>query len=178
MEARVLVAYASMFGSTAEIAHAIGAVLRDEYTMVDVLPVLDVRDLEHYDAVIVGSAIYNGQWLPDAVYWLRSNEAMLSHMPVAYFAVCMLVQRPTVRHRQVAHTYVDAVQRAAPAIHPLDIAVFAGKLRYRNLPLLERIVFAFKARLPWGDFRDWRAIETWARGVRPALLPAAAPHTS
>lgn len=175
MEARVLVAYASMFGSTAEIAHAVGAALRDEHTMVDVLPVLDVRDLEHYDAVIVGSAIYNGQWLPDAVYWLRINEATLCHMPVAYFAVCMLVQRPTVRHRQVARTYMDAVQQAAPAIKPIDVAVFAGKLHYRNLPLLERVVFAFKARLPWGDFRDWRAIRTWARSVRPALLPAAAP---
>jgi menaquinone-dependent protoporphyrinogen oxidase len=174
MHTRILVAYATTFGSTAEIAEAIGAALRHDHTEVDVREVLDVDDLRPYDAVVVGSAIYNGEWLPEAVQFVRLHEATLCRMPVAYFAACMIVQRPTPQHQRTARLYVDAVQQTAPSIQPVDVGVFTGNLRYRNLPLLERIEFFFLSRLPSGDFRDWNAIWAWAAAVRPALLGSGA----
>ncbi len=104
MHTRILVAYATMFGSTAEIAEAIGAALRDDHTEVDVRGVLDVDDLRPYDAVVVGSAIYNGEWLPEAVRFVRLHQTVLRNMPVAYFAVCMLVHRPTPKLRRTVST--------------------------------------------------------------------------
>lgn len=122
MHTRILVAYATTFGSTAEIAEAIGAALRHDHTEVDVREVLDVDDLRPYDAVVVGSAIYNGEWLPEAVQFVRLHEATLCRMPVAYFAACMIVQRPTPQHQRTARLYVDAVQQTAPSIQPVTWA--------------------------------------------------------
>lgn len=170
MNTRILVAYASMFGSTMEIAQVIGTALRDAHTVVDVRAVNEVNDVHPYHAVVVGSAIYNGQWLPDAVHFVRIHEAMLCQVPIAYFAVCMLLQRDTPQHRRTVATYLHAVRHVAPHVEPVDVAMFAGKLRYRNLPLLQRLLFAGKARLPWGDFRDWNAIRAWATELRAALV--------
>ena len=172
MTTRILVAYASMFGSTGQIAQVLGAALRDAHTVVDVRAVNDVNDVHAYHAVVIGSAIYNGHWLPDAVHFVRIHEAALCHLPVAYFAMCMLLQRPTSSHRRIVATYLDAVRHVAPRVEPVDVGMFAGKLRYRNLPLLERLLFACKARLPWGDFRDWDVIGAWAQELRPALVHA------
>ncbi len=172
MNTRILVTYASMFGSTAEIAQVLGAALRDAHTVVDVRPVIDVNDVGPYHAVVIGSAIYNGQWLPEAVQFVHIHEATLCRLPVAYFAACMLLHRDTSRHRRVVATYLDAVRHVAPRVEPVTIAMFAGKLRYRNLPLLERLLFACKAHLSWGDFRDWSAIGAWAQDLRPALVHA------
>ncbi len=170
MNTRLLVAYASMFGSTQEIAQEIGATLRDAHTIVDVRPVIDVNDVGSYHAVVIGSAIYNGQWLPDAVEFVRIHEAALCRLPVAYFAVCMLLHHDTGQHRRTVATYLHAVRHVAPHVEPVDVAMFAGKLRYRNLPLLERLLFAWESRLPWGDFRDWNAIRAWAQDFRRALV--------
>lgn len=170
MQTRILVAYATMFGSTTEIAHTIAAALGNEHTVVDVRGVLEVNDLRSYDAVVIGSAIYNGQWLPEAVRFVQLHEAALCRVPVAYFAACMIVQRPTRQHRRTAHAYVAAMQEIVPSVQPVDVGVFAGKLRYRNLPLLERIEFFLMSWLPPGDFRDPNAIRAWAAALRPALL--------
>ncbi len=170
MQTRILVAYATTFGSTAEIAEAIGAALRDDHTDVDVRGVLDVADLGPYDAVIVGSAIYNGEWLPEAVRFVRQHQAALRKVPVAYFAVCMLLHRPTPQHRRTVEIYINTVRRSAPDIKPVDVGMFAGKLRYRNLSLLERVEFFLMSWLPSGDFRDWNAVRAWALQVRPALV--------
>jgi menaquinone-dependent protoporphyrinogen oxidase len=61
MEIRVLVAYASKYGATAEIAEKIGQVLRQAGLQVDVSPVNHISDLTPYRAIVLGSAIYMGQ---------------------------------------------------------------------------------------------------------------------
>jgi menaquinone-dependent protoporphyrinogen oxidase len=57
MRPRILVAYASRAGSTAEVAEVIGRVLREGGPEVDVCPVGDVHSLAGYDALVLGSAI-------------------------------------------------------------------------------------------------------------------------
>lgn len=169
MSTRILVAYASMFGTTQDIAEVMAQELRDADITVDVRAVAEVNDLSPYQAVVVGSAIYNGAWLPDAVHFLRTYAPQLQEMPVAYFAVCMIVYRSTPQRHYVAYTYFDSARAAAPAVHPVAVGLFAGKLRYRNLPLLERLIFLLKARLPSGDFRDWEAIRRWATSLHATL---------
>jgi menaquinone-dependent protoporphyrinogen oxidase len=57
MRPRILVAYASRAGSTAEVAEVIGRVLREGGPEVDVCPVGAVHSLAGYDALVFGSAI-------------------------------------------------------------------------------------------------------------------------
>ena len=172
MDKRILVAYASEFGSTREVAETIAEALRDAATAVDVQLVVDVPDVSSYDAVIVGSAIYNGRWLPEAIHFVQSHQPRLSTIPVAYFALSMLIRDDTPQNRRTVMSYLEPVRQAAPAVRPVSVGLFAGRMRYRNLPLLTRLVFWVKARLPSGDYRNWQAIRSWAEQVRPALLQA------
>ena len=173
MGIRILVACASAFGSTGRVAEAIAATLRDAETVVEVRYVLDVADLGAYDAVVVGSAIYNGAWLPEAIYFVRTFAPVLSTMPVAYFAVSMTMKEDTPENRCRVLAYLASVRQAAPAVRPLDIGLFGGRLRYRNLPLLDRLIFWLMARLPGGDYRNWAAVRRWAARIKPLLVGAA-----
>ena len=59
---RVLVAYGSRHGSTAEIAEAIAATLREAGLAVDCRKAGEVDSLDGYDAVVLGSAVYMRRW--------------------------------------------------------------------------------------------------------------------
>lgn len=66
MNIRVLVAYATKYGSTQEVAEAIAATLREGGVGVDIQPMRGVRALEKYGAVVLGAPIYLGKWHKDA----------------------------------------------------------------------------------------------------------------
>jgi menaquinone-dependent protoporphyrinogen oxidase len=63
VDKQVLVAYATKYGATAEIAERIGEVL--PRGVADVLPADRVGDVSSYRAVVLGSAVY-GQWRKEA----------------------------------------------------------------------------------------------------------------
>ena len=56
----------------------------------DVKPVKANPDLAGYAGVVMGSAIRMGSWLPEAVDFLKANQAALSALPVSLFTVHML----------------------------------------------------------------------------------------
>ena len=171
LPARILVAYASEFGATSTIAAVIGEVLRAGGSTVDVRTIVDVGNLSGYNAVVLGSAIYNGEWLPEAVHFVHFHEPALRRIPVAFFAVSMTMREDTPEHRRIVLEYLEPVRTAAPHLEPVSIGLFAGRMDYHKLPLLERLRFWLRARLPAGDYRDWAAIRAWAAEVRPMLVP-------
>lgn len=60
---RILVAYASKRGSTAEIAEAVAKTLREADDLeVDCLESGEVADVSPYDAIVLGSAVYMKRW--------------------------------------------------------------------------------------------------------------------
>src|SRR5690349_8630590 len=85
----ILVTYASRAGATAGVAQAIGQTLAESGTPVDVRPMDEVTDLSPYRAVVAGSAIQDRQWLPEALQFVRTNQATLARRPFAAFLVCM-----------------------------------------------------------------------------------------
>jgi len=62
----------------------------------------NVKNLNSYQGVIVGSAIYRGKWMPEAVNFVKANAELLSQIPVAYFMVCMTMHKPTEENRRKA----------------------------------------------------------------------------
>jgi menaquinone-dependent protoporphyrinogen oxidase len=165
---RLLIAYGSRCGSTGGVAEAIGQVLSTAGAAVDVRLVKDVTDLSPYQGVIVGSAIRMGKWLPEAVEFVKTHQATLSRLPVAYFAVCLTMKDDTVENRRKAMGFLDPVCKQFPQVKPLDIGLFAGAVDYSKLSFAYSLILKVKG-APEGDFRNWEAIRTWAAGVRPAL---------
>jgi flavorubredoxin len=86
MEEQVLIAYATKYGATAEIAEKIGEVLRGAGLAADVRTVENAGDLGAYRAVILGSAVYIGQWRKEAARFLKDNEVVLAQKPVWIFS--------------------------------------------------------------------------------------------
>lgn len=103
---RVLVGYASWQGSTAAIAQRIATTLERAGATVGVAPVGEVDDVAGYDAVVLGSAVHNQSWSPEAVGFVHRHAAVLSSRPVWQFSVGMSdgLPRPL---RRMARTAQD-----------------------------------------------------------------------
>jgi menaquinone-dependent protoporphyrinogen oxidase len=83
----VLVAYATRYGSTQEVAEAVASSLRERKLMVDFQPIRDVRTLAGYRAVVLGAPLYLGHWHADAGRFLSRRREALMERPVAIFAL-------------------------------------------------------------------------------------------
>lgn len=115
---KILVAYASKCGSTGEVAETVGRTLCDNGTVVDVRLLKDVRDVSPYRAVVLGSAIRMGQWLPEAAKFVETHQGTLSQMPIAYFTVCMTLMEDTEENRRKVAAYSDS---ACEMVQPVDV---------------------------------------------------------
>ena len=174
-DGRVLVTYASQAGSTGEIAGAIGQVICETGTAVDVRPILTIDDLTPYRAVVVGSAVHSSAWMPEAVSFVETHRDALSQMPVAYFLSCLaLTVTDTDELRRKVASFLDPVRQQVPEVQALDVGLFAGKLDFKKLPLAYRVMWPFTAggQATEGDYRDWKAIRAWAGNLRAGLLNA------
>ncbi len=163
---RVLVAYASKAGSTAEVAVAIGKRLADTGLAVDVRRATNVRSVDGYAAVIVGSAIRAGQWLSEAVRFVRTHREALAARKTAFFTLCMTLQQDTPEHREKVAAYLKPVREI---LEPDEIELFAGKMDYRKLALAPRLIVK-GMKVPEGDFRNWDAIGAWADALRNEMV--------
>lgn len=158
---KLLVTYASKYGSTGGIADAIGQALCSKGATADILLMKNVVDLSPYQGVIVGSPVYMGKWLPEAVDFVKQHVEALRPLPVAYFLACMTLREPTQENMATALAYLDPVLKTIPEIKPLGISAFAGALDYSKLSWLTKKIMKSKDS-PEGDFRDWMAIRAWA----------------
>ncbi len=155
---RVLVAYASKAGSTAEVAAVIARKLADAGLAVDLRRARNVRSVDIYRTVIVGSAIRAGQWLGEARGFVQTHRDALAARKTAFFTLCMTLQQDTPGNREKVAGHLKPVREV---LEPDWIEFFAGKMEYRRLALGPRLI-AKAMKVPEGDFRDWNAIGSWA----------------
>ena len=170
MDKQVLVAYATKYGATAEIAEKIGQVLRQAGLATDVLPADRVGDLSPYKAVLLGSAVYIGQWRKEAARFLKANEAVLAERLVWLFS-----SGPTGEGDPVELTngwrLPKSLQPIADRIQPRDMAVFHGDVDVEKLNFIQKWMIK-NVKAPVGDFRDWEAITAWAMAIADVLKEA------
>jgi menaquinone-dependent protoporphyrinogen oxidase len=165
---KILVTYATRAGSTAQVAEAIAQTLGAAGTAVDVRPIKNVTHLEGYDAVVIGSAIRMGQWLPEAVEFVKNNQPVLVNLPTAYFLVSGFLRHDTPEMHKTVEAYLDPVRKI---LEPKSIGMFAGKMDYCRLSFLDRTL-AKMMKEEEGDWRNWDAIGGWARDLLPMVAPA------
>ena len=170
MSKKILVAYASRTGTTAGVAEAIGKTLAEHGAEVDVRAMLEVSDLAPYQAVVVGSAIQNRQWLPEAMDFVRAHQAALNKVPAAAFLVCMTLAMRRGNYRDQVSTWLDPVRAL---VKPVSVGLFPGALDISKIPARgDRLKFRLSVLFGvWreGDHRDWKVIRAWAESL-PALL--------
>jgi menaquinone-dependent protoporphyrinogen oxidase len=169
---RTLVAYASRCGSTGGVAEAIGKTLCNGQATVDVRLIEHVQDIHHYGAIVIGSAIRAGKWLPEATAFVQENRERLIRVPVAYFLTCLALFKGNEQNRKKALAYMEPVRDRVPEIKPVSVGAFAGVLDYGKLNFAMRVVMKRKMKsrgVPEGDFRNWKAIKAWAKDLQNPL---------
>jgi menaquinone-dependent protoporphyrinogen oxidase len=169
---KILVAYTSRTGSTAEIAEAIGKSLANRGVLVDVLPIQEVEAITPYEAVVAGSAIQNRQWLPEAMQFMQLHQTELAKRPFAMFTVCMtLAMQNGEKYRPQVSDWLAPIRRL---VQPVSEGLFAGVLDIGKVPSFsERLKFRLSVAFGvWseGDHRDWEAIRAWTDKLYGQLI--------
>jgi len=161
MTQKILIPYATRAGSTAEIAAAIGQTLAERGFSVDVKPVKKASSPAGYQAVILGSAIRMGSWLPEMVKFIQANQAALNGLPAALFTVHMLNTGDDEASRAARAAYTAPVRALLPNAPE---AFFTGLMDFSRLSFLDRFI-ANMVKAVESDQRDWEKIRAWAMTV-------------
>ena len=191
---RILVAYATMAGSTVDVAQAVGEEIDKSGLQVDILPISEIKDLEGYDAVVIGGPMIMG-WHRVALRFLKKNREVFQHIPLAVFVTAISLTQTGETSVDGAPVYVDEklpklpenlnrlnfreryarlsnylrpILKATRPVKPVSIGVFGGRLEFGRLKWWAVLFVMLVIQAPAGDKRNWSAIRTWA-----AELPAA-----
>lgn len=161
MSNRILVTYATKTGSTAEIAAKIGEHLSARGFAVDVINVKSKPDPKEYQAVILGSCIRMGGWLPEMMDYIKANQFTLNSMQVALFTVHMLNAGEDETSKTARTAYMDKVRTLMPGT---DEIYFLGAMDFSKLSLLDRLISKM-VKAEESDQRDWDNIKSWSESV-------------
>jgi len=154
---RILIGYATRAGSTADIAAGIGESSSDRGFLVDVVPLKDNPSLDGYQAVLLGSAIRMGSWLPEAVEYIELNREGLNSLPTALFTVHMLNTGDDDASRTNRLAYLDKIR---PLLKDPEEVYFEGVMDFSRLSFLDRLI-AKMVNAVEADNRDWERIRGW-----------------
>jgi len=177
MSERVLVAYATRYGSTGEVAEAVGARLRESGLEADVRTLKEARPDDGYNAVVFGAPFYLGSLLKEGREWLERERTALAQRPLALFALGPISadEDPSEARQQL-----DKTLAGLEWMQPVAAEMFVGRFDPTRLRLADKLLTKLPASplhaLPARDDRDWGAIAAWADGLAALLraLPVAA----
>jgi menaquinone-dependent protoporphyrinogen oxidase len=192
---RVLVAYATMAGSTADVAKTVAEEIAKSGAQVDVLPLSEVKDLAAYDGVVVGAPMIMG-WHRAASGFLKRQRSAFQRIPLAVFVTAMsltqtgessvdgvpvtvdekLPKPPEVegrlkfkeRYARLSN-YIRPILRATRPVKPVSIGLFGGRLEYGRLKWWAVLFAMLIIQAPAGDRRNWDTIRSWAAGLPAAM---------
>lgn len=160
----VLVAVASRHGATWEIGEAVAAVLRENGHRALVRAPEDVVDADEADAVVLGSAVYLGHWLPAARELAERLVDTLHGKPVWLFSSGLATQPAAAANSP--HEIANLVE----ALDARGHRSFRGRLDLELLSFAERAhIAAGRARA--GDHRDFAAVAAWATEIVAEVTP-------
>jgi menaquinone-dependent protoporphyrinogen oxidase len=162
LSSSVLVAYATHYGSTQEVAEAVAATLPERGLEVELQPMMEVRGLDRYGAVVRGTAIYMFRLHKDARRFLTRHREALARRPAAIFALGPFNGEE--KEWQGVRAQPDKELAQFPWFTPVVREVFGGKFDPAKLRFPYNLVPYLK-RLPASDIRHWKAIRAWATNL-------------
>jgi menaquinone-dependent protoporphyrinogen oxidase len=112
------------------------------------------------------------QWLPSATRFVRRNLDVLVGLPVWLFSVGMPDALPRPLRRLARKQEQKVIADFRDTLNPRDHCLFSGVIVPRQLSRIGRVI-SRALRCRYGDFRDWRAIDAWAKEIARELIVGA-----
>lgn len=192
---KILVTYSTNSGSTGEVAEAIAAELNQAGHSAEMRMINAVENLGGYDAVVVGAPMIFG-WHNTARQFLKKHRAELATKKTAYFACALRLTRAkaevlpqiplTLNANLVADQskpgglsikerftsigyYLKSMLLSAPAMDPVSVAFFNGKLEMFRLKWWQAAFVMIVVQAVPGDYRDWDEIKSWGKSLGEIL---------
>lgn len=165
---RVLVGYATCHGSTRGIAEAFAARLEAHGIPADCRAMDEVGSLEGYDAAVLGSAIHERAWLPEAANFVARIAREIGERPVWLFSVGMPASLPGRMRGWAMQEEPLVLASLEPATRPRGHRLLAGVVEREHLSSRGRAAFRMLGGR-YGDYRDWGEVEAFADEVAGAL---------
>ncbi|WP_259310784.1 flavodoxin domain-containing protein [Capillimicrobium parvum] len=160
---KVLVAYASKHGSTHEIAEAIAERLRADGVPADCRDAGDVKELEGYGAVVLGSAVYMKRWRHEAKRFLHRHRRELAQLPLWVFSSGYVGDAERNAEWEEPAGVVKTVEELGARAH----VVFGGRVPQDGGFIAKSM--AKNTPPESADRRDWDEIGEWAAGIAGEL---------
>lgn len=179
----VLVAFATSHGSTQEIAERIATGLRRNGLTAEARWVVDSLDIAKYDAVVVGSAVHSGKWLPEAEEFVTQNAQLLTQRPVWLFSVSTVGDEESMFPPTVADKFramrkeTDEIAEMRETVRAREHRNFAGAINQADWPVPGRVFFRMMGGR-YGDHRNWPAIDSWADRIAADLAGSSHARTA
>jgi menaquinone-dependent protoporphyrinogen oxidase len=171
MTSRILVTFATKYGSTQGTAETIAKTLTDKNFAVDVMPSRDVTSLEEYQAIVIGTPLYAGSMLSDTTKFLNRHKDALETMPSALFVLGPL--EGTSEEMRGVQAQLVTNRKKFPWFKPVATKVFVGALDLAKLRFPDSLIKLYRSTpqnpLRSKDGRDWKAIQAWADSLPETL---------
>ena len=192
---KILITYATMTGSTVEVAQVVGEEIARSGLEVEIHPISEVKDLDAFAAVVVGAPMIMG-WHRQALGFLKKNHEAFRRIPLAVFVMAMSLTKTgetsvggvpvfvdeklpkppetegslNFRERYAGLSkYIRPILQATRPVTPASIGVFGGRLDYGRLKWWAVLFAMLIVRAPAGERRNWPAIRSWAAGLPAAF---------
>jgi menaquinone-dependent protoporphyrinogen oxidase len=168
-EKSVLLAYATSQGSTREIAERVAHRLSSSINTVDCRSIENVSSIDSCDAVIIGSAVHGGKWLPEASDFLQRNVATLSGRSVWAFSVGMIDGLPRWLRKKGRREEEKKIENdISRHVQVRDHQLFSGVSQRSDMSRWLRFCWScFGGQ--FGDLRDWNKIDLWSDMIAAEL---------
>jgi len=166
MSSKILVGYATRYGSTKEAAEVIATTLQEGGFEVDLLPVRDVRTLENYNAVVLGAPLFMFHWHKDALRFLARFQKVLGNLPVAVFALGPVTDPYKEEEWQGARDQLEKELAKHSWFKPAALEIFGGRLDPQKMGFPMKM---FAGQMPASDIVDLAAVRKWAERL-PAIF--------
>ncbi|MHB8961962.1 MAG: flavodoxin domain-containing protein [Saccharofermentanales bacterium] len=155
---KVLIAYVTKTGTTANAAEIIGGTLREEGFDTTVLPISGAGSLDSYDSVIIGAPINGMAWHPDATAYVANHAAELAQKDVSYYLMSYIYFTGCNFWKKAISKAFDKLPQT---IHPRMTGLFGGKVD-KEFPAFARFLFGVRKGTPT-DVQDGEAVRHWAK---------------
>ena len=177
---RILIAYNTKNGGSAEIGLKIREILRRNGYSVDLryIPRLIDEDISHYDGFIVGGAIYWSMFLRETREFIAKHAELFKQKPTALYMVCgkmcnlfaPKLQGDEAKWRKLSLDYLEPMFATLPDLKPhlVDIGTFAGNIYFKFMNLPEFMLMGLQMHrtgLKQGSYVDLDKVAAWTESL-------------